>query len=238
MNDLDFDPSRRIHDRPSLRPDPRHSPCFRTATRAWTTQDPSVTCPKGYWFGTGGASGTGTKNYALAPVSGKCVANGIETADNTIAISNGDARVSVDYCSTKMAGFSCSSNGNDCCESTSDECSGSACSATYIGVAASNGHCFCVTSSGDCTETSELAQDDHHLFEVKARGAPASWVCGPRMHVARRSLPFHPLVFQTTVLFVCTINLGALESFNIGICSALSNSLTLAPTAITLPDPH
>ena len=110
--------------------------------------------------------------YALAPSSG-CAADGqIDTSGTEI--SNGNARISANYCAEQMAGHVCSDGGTCCVSGSSSQCSGSACSATYVGVANDDGHCVCITGVGDC-DSSNLKRDPH-LFELKATGVSGGQV--------------------------------------------------------------
>ena len=132
----------------------------------WTTQDALSKCPTGFTF-----SKDSNAYYALAP-SNSCEENG-QSNNAGIAISNGNARISADKCATQMAGFYCSDD-NTCCDSSKQTCSSSACSEKYVGVAADDGHCICITGVGAC-DSSNLKKDPH-FFELKAPGVSASEV--------------------------------------------------------------
>ena len=159
----------RLHSqRPNLQPHSLlHHRSFWPVARDWTTLDAWSTCPAGFDFVTGDGS-----YYALAPSSG-CAADGqIDTSGTEI--SNGNARISANYCAEQMAGHVCSDGGTCCVSGSSSQCSGSACSATYVGVANDDGHCVCITGVGDC-DSSNLKRDPH-LFELKAPGVSGGQV--------------------------------------------------------------
>ena len=94
----------------------------------------------GCWFGDGNCGGSSTTAYALAPVGG--YADG-RTGSPGSTITREEARISVDYCAEKMM--------------DSPECS-----TEFIGVAHTNGHCWCAKKGGACN----VGTDIHDLGDT------------------------------------------------------------------------
>ena len=97
----------------------------------------------GCWFGSSACVGA-EKAYALAPVHGQ--SNGV--AMPGVAISKGDARISVAFCAERMK------NEPDC-------------SKQFIGVSKKDGQCWCAKKNDDCENFVGFTSYIGYFFQTK-----------------------------------------------------------------------
>lgn len=99
----------------------------------------------GCWFGTKGCVGA-NEAYALAPFNGQPTGS---HSPSYLFTDKEDARISVAWCLEQMKNH--------------DECS-----KQFIGVANSNGHCWCAKKGGDCYNDQTIGSltSRGHFFEL------------------------------------------------------------------------